>query len=116
MRIIDLPNPERVKRKPDQTEIIFSTSDFNEQGVSVKKVEMRLYIERIDKKLGPYSLITSFVETDIGSIEMLYDQGFRGKDSLNRTINFLVSHLGISGLILRSVLALKTFQKENNKI
>ena len=57
--------------------------------------------------MGPYSLITSFVETDKGSVEMIYDEGFRGEDSLNRTVQFLISNLGISGLILRSIITLR---------
>jgi hypothetical protein len=38
---------------------------------------------------------------------MIYDEGFRGDDSLNRTKQFLVSTVGISGLILRSIIALR---------
>ncbi len=108
MKIIDLHNPERVNRKPDQMEVLFSSGDFQEQGFLVKHVEMRLYIEKIDEKLGPFSLITSFVQTDKGTIEMIYDEGFRGDDSLNRAVKFLISNLGISALILRSIIALKS--------
>jgi len=108
MNIIDLHNPKRVNRKPDQIEILFSSANFEEQGFLVKHVELRLYVEKIDEKLGPFSLITSFVQTDKGSIEMIYDEGFRGDDSLNRTVKFLISNLGLSALILRSVIALKS--------
>ena len=52
-------------------------------------------------------MITSFVETDHGSVEMIYDEGFRGEDALLRASEFLKSNLGISGLILRSVIALR---------
>ncbi len=107
MKIIDLHDPNRVNRKPDQIEILFNSGDFEEQGFLVKHVELRLYVEKIDGKLGPFSLITSFVETDRGSVEMIYDEGFRGKDSLNRAVQFLVSNLGLSALILRSIITLK---------
>jgi hypothetical protein len=107
MNIIDLHNPQRINRKPDGVEVLFSSGNFVEQGFSVHKVELRLYLEKIDAKLGPYSLITSFVETDKGSVEMIYDEGFRGEDSLNRTVQFLISNLGISGLILRSIITLR---------
>ena len=107
LKIIEL-NPERVKNKPDQTEIIFSSGDFFEQGFLITKVELRLYIENIDEKLGPYSLITSFVQTDRGSVEMIYDEGYRGEDFLNRTVKFLVTNLGLSSLILRSIISLKS--------
>jgi hypothetical protein len=71
-------------------------------------VELRLYVEKNDEKLGPFSLITSFVQTDKGSIEMIYDEGFRGDNSLNRAVKFLISNLGLSGLILRSIITLKS--------
>lgn len=107
MKIIDLHDPQRVNRKPDQVEVVFSSGDFKEQGFLVNLVELRLYIEQTNEKLGSFSLITSFVQTDKGSIEMLYDEGYRGKNSLTRTTEFLISNLGLSALILRSIIALK---------
>ena len=107
LKIIDLHNPERVNREPDQIEILFSSGDFEEQGILVKHVELRLFIEKNDEKLGPFSLMTSFVQTNKGSVEMIYDEGYRGEDSLNRTVKFLVSNMGLSALILRSIIALK---------
>lgn len=107
MNIVDLYNPQRINRNPDGVEVLFSSGNFVEQGFLVHTVELRLYLEKIDEKLGPYSLITSFVETDKGSVEMIYDEGFRGEDSLNRTVQFLTANLGISGLILRSIITLQ---------
>ena len=108
MKIIDFHNPERVNRKPDQIEVLFSSGDFEEQGFLVKHVELRLYVEKTDRKLGPFSLITSFVQTDKGTVEMIYDEGYRGDDSLNRAVKFLISNLGLSALILRSIISLKS--------
>ena len=107
MNIVDLHDPKRVDRTPDSVETLFSSGNFIQDNFKILKVELRLYSEQIDEKLGAYSLITSFVETDRGSIEMIYDEGFRGKDSLLRASEFLKSNLGISGLILRSVIALR---------
>ena len=107
MNIVDLHDPSRVNRQPDQVEVLFNSGDFEEQGFLVKHVELRLYLEKIDEKLGPFSLITSFVQTDKGSVEMIYDEGFRGKDSLIRAVQFLISNLGLSALILRSIITLK---------
>ena len=72
------------------------------------------YVEKTDEKLGPYSLITSEITTNKGTIEMIYDEGFRGSDSLIRAVDFLTSNLGISGLILRSVIALKERLKDDD--
>ena len=104
--MIDLPNPNRVKKTPDATKEIITNGDFVEQGFTIKKIELRLYFEKEDKKLGKYSLITSFIETDKGSIEMIYDEGFKGNNPLNSSAKLLVEHLGISALILRGIVAL----------
>ncbi len=105
--IIDLHDPRRVGKTPDDVRVLVSSGDFLQDEFKISKVELRLYLEGTDEKLGDYSLITSFVETDRGSIEMIYDEGFRGKDSLLRAAEFLTSSLGISGLILRSVISLR---------
>ncbi len=100
-------NPHRVDKTPDSVEILLSSGNFIQDEFTIFKVELRLYNERTDDSLGVYSLITSFVETDKGTVEMIYDEGFRGSNSLSRASNFLISNLGISGLILRSVISLR---------
>ena len=107
MKIIDLHDKSRVNRTPDDVKVLFDSGDFIQEGFVVKRVEFRHYVEKTDKSLGDYSLITSYVETDKGSVEMIYDEGFRGDNSLNRTAQFLVSNLGISGIVLRSIITLK---------
>ncbi len=107
MNIIDLHDPQRVNRTPDDVEVLLSSGNFVQDGFTISKVELRLYNERTDEKLGDYSLITSFVETDKGSVEMIYDEGFRGEEPLSRAAEFLTSNLGVSGLILRSIISLR---------
>ncbi len=107
MNIVDLHDPTRVDKPADGVEILFSSGGFIQDEFKISKVELRLYSERTDEKLGTFSLITSFVETDKGSIEMIYDEGFHGDNPLSRATEFLTSNLGISGLILRSVIALR---------
>ena len=107
MTIVDLHDPQRVNRKPDSVEVLLSSGNFIQDDFRISKVELRLYNERTDEKLGKYSLITSFVETDKGSVEMIYDEGFRGEEPLLRAAKFLTSNLGISGLILRSIISLR---------
>ncbi|KAF6244585.1 MULTISPECIES: hypothetical protein [Nitrosopumilus] len=107
MDIVDLHDPQRVNRIPDKTKVLFSLGNFVQDEFKILKVELRLYLEKTDENLGDYSLITSFVETDKGSVEMIYDEGYRGDDSLTRASEFLTSNLGISGLILRSVISLR---------
>lgn len=107
MIIVDLYDPKRVNKTPDNIEVLLSSGNFVQDGFTISKVELRLYNERTDEKLGVYSLITSFVETDKGSVEMIYDEGFRGENSLVRAAEFLASNLGISGLVLRSIISLR---------
>ena len=107
MIIVDLYDPQRVNKTPNGVEVLLSSGNFVQDGFTISKVELRLYNERTDEKLGVYSLITSFVETDKGSVEMIYDEGFRGEEPLLRAAEFLTSNLGISGLILRSIISLR---------
>ncbi|MCH6586231.1 MAG: hypothetical protein IH792_04300 [Thaumarchaeota archaeon] len=107
MIIVDLHDPQRVNRTPDDVKVLLSSGNFTQDDFVISKVELRLYNERTDEKLGVYSLITSFVETDKGSVEMIYDEGFRGEGPLLRAAEFLTSNLGISGLILRSIISLR---------
>jgi len=107
MKIIDLHDPQRVDKSPNGVEILMSSGSFVQDEFVISKIELRLYTEQIDDKLGSFSLITSFVETDKGTVEMIYDEGFRGENHLKKTRNFLISNLGISGLILRSIICLR---------
>ncbi len=111
MKIIDLYDPQRVDKVPDDVEVLLSSGNFIQDNFIISKVELRLYIERNDKTLGDFSLITSFVETDQGSVEMIYDEGFRGEKPLLRASKFLTSNLGISALILRSIITLSEKSK-----
>ncbi len=114
MKIVDIFNPERIKRSPDKVISLLSSKKFEEHGFSIQKVELRQYLEKKDAKLGNFSLITSYVDTDKGSIEMTYDEGYLGDNALEKISNFLTSNLGISGLILRSVISLKEEIKKSN--
>jgi len=106
MKYVDISNPKRIDRIPDKISQILSDGTTTEKGYKIKNIQLRLYTEKNDKKLGPYSLITSLVETDKGSVEMVYDEGFRGNNALERSSKFLTDNLGISGLILRSLIFL----------
>jgi len=106
MRYIDIPNPKRVDRNPDKIIELLSNGSITEKDYLIKNIQLRLYIEKYDKKLGKYSLITSFIETDKGSVEMIYDEGYRGSDALETSSKFLTENLGISSLILRSLIFL----------
>ncbi len=104
MRIIDVPDAQRVDRSPDDVEVMLSSGGFVQDGFEVRRVELRLY--QTGQAHGTYSIITSFVDTDRGSIEMVYDEGYRGEEPLAGAVAFLTSQMGLSALILRSIIAI----------
>ena len=113
-KIIEVSEPQRIDRPPDKTISLLSGGKFFEQGHVVQNISLNLYIQKKDEKLGPYSLMTAVVETDKGIIEMTYDEGYRGEHALEEAAAFLTSHLGISGLILRSIMQLNQSTNKNN--
>lgn len=83
-----------------------------ERGFRILSICLNLYLQKKDEKLGPYSLLTVCVETDKGAIEMTYDEGYRGEKALEEAAAFLTSHLGLSGIILRSVIQLENAMQQ----
>lgn len=113
-KIIEVVDPHRIERAPDKTVVLMSDGKFLERGHVVKNICLNLYLQKKDEKLGPYSLITVLVETDKGVIEMTYDEGYRGANAIEEAVAFLTSHLGISGLILRSIIQMDQSMNRNN--
>ncbi|MDE1827042.1 MAG: hypothetical protein KGH99_01185 [Thaumarchaeota archaeon] len=113
MKVTDVSNPKRIARPPDKTIALMSSGNFTQNGHEIKNVHLNLYSQGRDPNLGSYSLLTVYVETDKGSIEMTYDEGYRGENALEEAAAFLTSHLGMSGLILRSVLQLENSLKHD---
>ena len=107
MKFIDIPDSQRIEREPDNRSLIFTDGKIMQEGVEIKQIELLQYKMNVDVNLGEYSIITALVDTDHGQIEILYDEGYRGNDALNESANMLIQNLGLSGLILRSLISLK---------
>ena len=107
MKFVDVPDSKRIERDPDNRNVIFSDGKITQDDVEIKKIELLEYKINTDQNLGSYSIITALVDTDQGLIEILYDEGYRGDDALNDSANMLIQNLGLSGLILRSLISLK---------
>ena len=107
MKFVDVPDSKRIERDPDNRNIVFSDGKITQDDVEIKKIELLEYKINKDQNLGTYSIITALVDTDQGLIEILYDEGYRGDDALNDSANMLIQNLGLSGLILRSLISLK---------
>ena len=106
LKYIDIPNPKRLEREPDKIISILTNGNSIENGYEIRSIFLRLYIEKIDKELGPYSVVTSLVETAEDSVEMIYDEGYFDTKEFENTSKFLINNLGISSLILRSLVFL----------
>ncbi len=113
MKFVDIPDSKRIEREPDDRNLIFSDGKITQDGVEIKKIELLHYRIKTDQNLGEYSIITALVDTDQGQIEILYDEGYRGSDALNDSANMLIQNLGLSGLILRSLISLKNELEKN---
>ena len=107
MKFIDIPDSKRIEGEPNDRNLIFSDGKITQDGVEIKKIELLQYKIKTDQNLGEYSIITALVDTDQGQIEILYDEGYRGDDALNDSATMLIQNLGLSGLILRSLISLK---------
>ena len=107
MKFVDVPDSERIEKEPDNRNVIFSDGKITQDGVEIKQIELLQYKIKTDENLGEYSVITALVDTDQGQIEILYDEGYRGNDALSESSNMLIQNLGLSGLILRSLISLK---------
>ena len=113
MKFIDVTDSKRIEREPDNRNVIFSDGKITQDGVEIKQIELLQYKIKIDEVLGEYSIITALVDTDQGQIEILYDEGYRGNNALNESANMLIQNLGLSGLILRSLISLKNQLEKN---
>lgn len=106
LKITDIADPDRIKKSPDGIRVLLAGS-FAEGGITVRRVELRHFVERTDPKLGPYSLLTILMETDKGDVESLYDEGYRGESILDKTSDFILNNVGLSGIILRLMITLR---------
>ena len=107
MKIIDIAEPSKIDREPDQSKTIIQNGNSIQDGFQIKTLEMRLYNQRIDQSLGTFTIITVYVQTDKGSIEILYDEGYRGETALDDSVKLLTENLGLSSLIMRCIISLK---------
>ena len=99
--------PGRITKQPDGAKVLLAGGSTMNQGFVVKRVEMRQYVERNDRQLGDYSLLTVVVETDRGAVEMKYDEGFRGPDALDSAVTMLTQYVGLASLINRALIELQ---------
>ena len=77
-------------------------------GYIISHIEIRQHVQKYDQILGEYSLITIRIETNKGSIELKYDEGFRGNNALEELLLFYTQYTGFAGLINRALIELQS--------
>lgn len=105
MRKTDV-DPTRVEGHPSNSAVLFD-GEMQNQGFTIRRIEMRQYVERKDDHLGDYSLLTVLIETDRGSVEMKYDEGYRGSGALESAATMLKQYVGLASLINRALIELQ---------
>ena len=96
----------RIKNPPDDATVLFE-GNMQSQGHTITRIELRQYVERTDEKLGDYSLLTALIQTANGTVEMKYDEGFRGNDALKSAATLLQQYVGLASLINRALIELQ---------
>ncbi len=109
IKIIDVSDPELLSNGPSEIfPLLKNELKFREY--LIKKIELRYY--DIQKNGKSISLITTFVDTDKGSVEMTFDKDSR-YESLDSAGKMLLEQLGLSSLILRCIFSLESELSKN---
>ncbi|HJT50049.1 MAG TPA: hypothetical protein VJ729_17850 [Nitrososphaeraceae archaeon] len=95
------------KQFPDKSLTLLTDGKNESQGFIIEHIELRQYIENVDPSLGNYSLLTVFIKTDKGEVEMKYDEGFRGINVIESAAMMITQYAGLSALINRALIELQ---------
>lgn len=99
--------PSRLAKGPAAKRAILVEGKEIHQGFLIKYIEIRQYLESTDSLRGPYSLLTFFLETDKGTVEVKYDEGYRGTDAINAAYKMLTQYVGLASAINRALIELR---------
>lgn len=96
----------RISNEPLGKVVLLDGGSLSVDNVSIERVELRLYRERFDKSKGFYSLITVYLKSSKGEIELKFDEGFKGIDPLQEISMILMRYVGLESIINRTLIAL----------
>ena len=122
MRIIEVRDQRVLSDGPTDTSVIIKQGQIKQDEFIITRIELRHYIDSnsnsnktqqhnkpgYDLRQKTYSVITAYVETNKGSVEMTYDEGFLGNSPLTTASKLLTENIGLSALVLRCVIAIKS--------
>ncbi|MFZ0557113.1 MAG: hypothetical protein WBL68_18555 [Nitrososphaeraceae archaeon] len=95
----------RISNAPLDKVVLFDGISLLVDSVPIEKVELRHYRERFDMDKGHYSLITVYLKSSKGEIELKFDEGFKGNDPLLEISQILKRYVGLESLINRALIA-----------
>jgi hypothetical protein len=95
----------RISGVPIDKAVLFEGVSLLVDNVTIDRVELRQYLESLDQKKGIYSLITVYLKSSKGEIELKFDEGFKGKNPLPEISLILTKYIGLESLLNRLVLA-----------
>lgn len=96
----------RLSKEPIGKVVLFEGATLSIDKVSIERVELRHYRERLDVQKGFYSLITVYLKSSKGEIELKFDEGFKGNDPLPELSLILMKYVGLESLLNRLMIAL----------
>lgn len=96
----------RLSKEPIEKVVLFEGVTLSIDKVSIERVELRHYRERLDVQKGFYSLITIYLKSSKGEIELKFDEGFKGNDPLPELSLILMKYVGLESLLNRLMIAL----------
>ncbi|MPZ05580.1 MAG: hypothetical protein GEU26_04045 [Nitrososphaeraceae archaeon] len=97
----------RISNAPLGKVVLLDGGSLSVDNVSIERVELRLYRERFDKGKGFYSLITVYLKSSKGEIELKFDEGFKGSDPLQEISMILMRYVGLESIINRTLIAFR---------
>ena len=97
---------DRILNAPKDKIVLYDAASLSVDNTSIERVELRLYREKLNKEKGFYSLITVYLKSNRGEIELKFDEGFKGIDPLPEISAILVRHVGLESLINRLIIGL----------
>jgi hypothetical protein len=96
----------RLSREPIDKTVLFEGVFLPADQVYIERVELRHYQEKLDVNKGFYSLITVYLKSSKGEVELKFDEGFKGNDPLPELSLILMKYIGLESLINRLLIAL----------
>ncbi|MGD1835731.1 MAG: hypothetical protein ACPKPY_03875 [Nitrososphaeraceae archaeon] len=95
----------KLKTPPLKRKILLSNVTYNQYVIN--EIILSLYLDHYDDQLGEYSVLVLEIKTNKGNVTMKYDEGFRGPNIFDSTVDIIKHFTGFSPLINRALIELQ---------